>query len=339
MSQGPSGAVANDQKVCPGASWSKCEAVERPTAIKDLARVVVVTGVSSGIGHAIAKELIGKKFHVFGSVRKETDAQRLRDQFVEYFTPLLFDVTDEVAVQKAAAEVRSHMKEHTLLGLVNNAGIHVGLDATADLPLAKLRKQLEVNLVAQMSVIQAFLPLLGTDLTLNGKPGRILNNTSIYGSYTLPFMTAYAASKAALNALSEGLHCELKPFGIPVIVIAPGPIKTEIWEGAVQNAQCIGHHNSPFDPFVQYSHKVARALTEQPGWFLPASAVGRKVCKVLTKRSPALHYVITPNWCFNWFGPVCGPKRVVNAVVTRIFGLHKTLKRGKAQTGSSVHTD
>ncbi|CAK0786635.1 hypothetical protein CVIRNUC_009849 [Coccomyxa viridis] len=295
--------------------------------IVNIDRVVVVTGVSSGIGYGITKSLIAHQCHVFGSVRKEADAKRLQAEFGDFFTPLLFDVTDEEAVTRAAAEVRSRMKGHFLLGLVNNAGIHVGMDAVADLPISKLRKQLDVNLIAQVSVTQAFLPLLGTDLTLKGKPGKILNMSSIYGSYTLPFSSAYSASKAGLNAMSEGLRRELKPFGVDVVIIAPGPIQTEIWGDLVRNAEPTTKKGSVFNGYVQNAHRLSEQECSKPGWFWDSSVVGERIWKVLSSKSPPVHVVITPNWWLNWFGPTFFPRHLVDKEIARRFRMSRPHKK------------
>ncbi len=133
---------------------------------------VVVTGVSTGIGWGTTKVLIRNGLHVFGSVRKQADADRLTQEFGSAFTPLLFDITDEAAIQAAALLVRERLAGETLFGLVNNAGI-----ATAGplmhQPLEEFRHQIDVNLVGQLIVTRAFLPLLGTDRALKGDPGRI----------------------------------------------------------------------------------------------------------------------------------------------------------------------
>lgn len=133
---------------------------------------VVVTGVSTGIGWAAAKILVERGFRVFGSVRKETDAERLKKEFGAAFVPLLFDVTDEAAVRAAADSVREQLRGETLFGLVNNAGVAIPAPLLHQ-PIADFRKQVEINLVAQLLVSQAFLPLLGTDRSLKGKSGRI----------------------------------------------------------------------------------------------------------------------------------------------------------------------
>jgi len=164
---------------------------------------VVITGVSTGIGHASTKVLINRGFRVFGSVRRQEDADRLENEFGERFVPLLFDVTDEAAVQTAAETVGRHLGASTLDGLVNNAGIEV-TGPLAYLPVDQFREQLEVNLVGPLIVTKAFLPLLGSD------PARC------------SFSGAYSASKFGLEGFSESLRRELILFGIDVIIIRPG---------------------------------------------------------------------------------------------------------------------
>jgi len=199
---------------------------------------VVVTGVSTGIGWGIAKVMTAKGFRVFGSVRKQADADRLKAELGERFSSLLFDVTDEAAVGRGAAEVRAALNGERLWGLVNNAGIAVAgplLESTAE----EFRHQLEVNLVAPMMVIKAFAPLLGTDRALTGPPGRIVNISSVGGRFAAPFVGLYAASKHGLEGLSQSLRRELMLFGIDVIIVEPGLIVTnfgEVAAGAVLGA-------------------------------------------------------------------------------------------------------
>ena len=121
---------------------------------------VVITGASTGIGWATAKLLLDKGFRVFGSVRKQADADRLSSEFGANFTPLLFDVTDKGAVLSAARDVRATSNGETLAGLVNNAGIAVPgpvLELSAD----EFRRQMDVNVVGPIIATQAFGPLLG----------------------------------------------------------------------------------------------------------------------------------------------------------------------------------
>ena len=182
---------------------------------------VVVTGVSTGIGWGITKVLIEKGFRVFGSVRKTEDAERLSHEFGQQFVPLTFDVTDEPAVQAAAEQVREQLNGEILFGLVNNAGIAVPAplihQSTDD-----FRHQLEVNLVSVLIVTKAFVPLLGADRSLRGKPGRIVNISSVGGRNGGPFLGAYSASKHGLEGFSKSLRRELMLYGIDVIIVGPG---------------------------------------------------------------------------------------------------------------------
>src|SRR5215216_824039 len=194
---------------------------------------IVVTGVSTGIGWGITKVLIQKEFRVFGSVRKTQDAERLSKEFGSNFVPLIFDVTDEAAVQTAARQVREQLQGEKLFGLVNNAGIAVPAPlihmATDD-----FRHQLEVNLVSVLIVTKAFAPLLGVDRSLRGQPGRIINMSSVSGKSAYPFVGAYVTSKHGLEGFSETLRRELLLYGIDVIVVGPGPVATPIWDKAEQ---------------------------------------------------------------------------------------------------------
>ena len=188
---------------------------------------VLVTGVSSGIGLGTVRVLIGRGVRVFGSVRRQIDADRLQAELGEMFLPLIFDITDHEAVQRAAVQVRAALGGQRLSGLVNNAGVAVPAPLAAQ-PIADFRHQLEVNLVGPVIVTQAFLPLLGTDASLSGPPGRIVNISSIGARLSPPFLAAYAASKAGLEALSDSLRRELIPYGIDVLVVAPGSVNTGI---------------------------------------------------------------------------------------------------------------
>ena len=192
-------------------------------------RSVVVTGVSTGIGWAIAKVLTGRGFRVFGSVRKQSDADRLTNELGPEFYPLIMDVTDRDAVERAAKEVERQLGSATLAGLVNNAGIAVP-GPLLYLPLEDFRHQIEVNLVGPVSVTQAFAPLLGVDSKRPGAKGRVVNISSTGGKFGVPFLGAYVASKHGLEGLSDVLRRELLLFGIDVIVVGPGSVVTAMWD-------------------------------------------------------------------------------------------------------------
>ena len=181
----------------------------------------VVTGASTGIGRAIAKSLIDEGWRVFASVRKESDADKLRDALGEVLTPLIFDVTDEAGIARGADTVREALNGRTLNGLVNNAGIAVA-GPLRYIALDELQHQLNVNLFGVLRVTQAFLPMLGADKSYKGEPGRIINMSSVAGKIASPIMGPYSMSKHALEAFSDSLRRELMMHGIDVAVIAPG---------------------------------------------------------------------------------------------------------------------
>jgi hypothetical protein len=169
---------------------------------------VIVTGVSTGIGWGCVKVLIESGFRVFGSVRKQADAERLTKEFGPNFTPLIFDVTDKAAVAKAAKEVEAALGGETLAGLVNNAGVAV-LGPLMSLRIEEFEHQLAVNLTGPLIVTQAFKGLLGVDRSRRGAPGRIVMISSVGGKNAMPFLGPYCASKFGLEGMSESLRREL----------------------------------------------------------------------------------------------------------------------------------
>src|SRR5688500_9161604 len=183
---------------------------------------VVITGASTGIGRACAIDLDGRGFRVFAGVRKDEDGERLRSERPS-IEPLRIDVTDAGEIAAARDRVGEEVGERGLAGLVNNAGIAVP-GPLEHLPLDEIRRQLEVNVLGQIAVTQAFLPLLRT------ARGRIVNIGSIGGRVALPLLGPYAGSKHAMEGISDSLRRELRPWGIEVSLVRPGPIATEIWE-------------------------------------------------------------------------------------------------------------
>jgi NAD(P)-dependent dehydrogenase (short-subunit alcohol dehydrogenase family) len=242
---------------------------------------VVITGASTGIGWATAKLLLDRGFCVFGSVRKRADAERLKREFGANFTPLLFDVTDEAAVLAAAREVRAALDGETLFGLVNNAGIAVAgpvLELAAD----EFRRQMDVNVIGPIIATQAFGPLLGSDPSLKGPKGRIVMISSVAGKNGNPLTAAYAASKHAIEGLSESLRREMMLFGIDVIIIAPGPVKTPIWSKA-EEVDISAYRNSPFFPALERMRKFMQHLGEIG---LPPERIAERIAEALTSASP-----------------------------------------------------
>ena len=210
-----------------------------------LSSTAVITGVSTGIGYETARSLAGKGFHVFGSVRRAVDADRLKAELGDQFTPLQFDLRDAQAIRTAANLVRSSLRGQRLGALVNNASIAVG-GPLALQPIDEIRQQFEVNVIGTIAVTQAFIPLLGSDPSLDGNPGRIVNISSIGGRIGFPMMAAYAGTKFAIEGISESLRRELLVYGIDVIVIAPHSTNTPFLDKAEAQDFSI-YDNTPYE--------------------------------------------------------------------------------------------
>ena len=193
-------------------------------------KTVVITGCSTGIGYHLAKAYLAKGYEVFGSVRKETDADKLRTE-LPGITPLLFDVTDEAAIQTAAKSVEEKLAGRYLDLLINNAGVAVSGPLML-LDMEEMRKQFEINVFGLLRVTQLFLPLLGAVEKQLHPPGKIINISSVAGQLVFPFLGPYAASKHALEALSHSLRRELLPHGIQVVIVGPSGIKTPLWKSS-----------------------------------------------------------------------------------------------------------
>ena len=243
-----------------------------------MARAVLVTGASSGIGHAAALRLAGSGWRVFGGVRSEEDAERLRGHGVE---PLQLDVTDSVAIAAAAEAVGGELH-----GLVDNAGIAIAAPLEL-VPLDELRRQLEVNVVGQVAVLQAFLPLL------RRSQGRVVLVGSVGGRSALPFLGPYAASKHALEAIADSLRVELAPWWISVSIVEPASVKTAIWTKGAAQADLMRAGIS-HDRNELYAARIERfravALKRGPG--IDPDVVARAVEHALTASRPKARYLV-----------------------------------------------
>ena len=243
-----------------------------------MARAVLVTGASSGIGQASALRLAASGWRVFGGVRSQEDAERLREHGVE---PLQLDVTDSAAIAAAAEVVGGELH-----GLVDNAGIAIAAPLEL-VPLDELRRQLEVNVVGQVAVLQAFLPLL------RRSQGRVVLVGSVGGRSALPFLGPYAASKHALEAIADSLRVELAPWGIGVSIVEPASVKTAIWTRGAAQADVMRAGIS-HDRNELYAAQVERfravALKRGPG--IDPDVVAKAVEHALTASRPKPRYLV-----------------------------------------------
>ncbi len=276
---------------------------------------VVVTGVSTGIGWGCVKVLIAGGFRVFGSVRKQTDADRLSKELGANFAPLIFDVTDEAAVAAGAKRVEAALGGETLFGLVNNAGVSVP-GPLLNLKIDDFKRQLDINLAGQLIVTQAFAPLLGADRSRKGAPGRIVMISSVGGKNALPFLGAYCASKFGLEGMSESLRRELMIFGIDVIIVAPGAVATPIWDKA-DALDLTPFADSAYAPALA-TLKGAMVSGGRQG--LPPERIGEAVKAALTVLRPKTRYTVTPDPIQNLMVSIL-PKRTVDNMIARRLGL------------------
>jgi len=279
---------------------------------------VVVTGVSTGIGWGITKVLIQHGYRVFGSVRKQQDAERLTKEFGEAFVPVLFDVTDEAGVQAAARNVRALLNGETLFGLVNNAGIAFPAPLLHQ-PIADFRKQMEVNLIGQLIVTQAFVPLLGSDRSLHGNPGRVINISSVGGRNGAPFLGAYAASKHALEGLSETLRRELMLYGIDVIIIGPGGVATPIWD----KAEVVDLSMYENTDYAEPARRVQKYMIEDGRKGYPPEKIGEVTLHALTTAKPRVRYAVVPGNPIRNVIQGLLPKRTIDGIIAKNLGFKK----------------
>jgi hypothetical protein len=280
---------------------------------------VVVTGVSTGIGWGTTKVLVSKGFRVFGSVRKQADADRLQREFGGDFVPLMMDITDSNAVHQAAQKVGAMIGDRNLMGLVNNAGIVVSGPLLYLRP-SEYRRQLDVNMVAPLVVIQAFAPLLGTDRERQGPTGRIVNITSSGAKVPIPLLGAYSSSKCGLEGMSDVLRLELMLFGIDLIMIEPGFVNTTMYDKGEKEDL------SEFKP-TEYWNAVQNfqkfIVAEGRAGFSP-ERLGEAVHLALSTPKPKARYAVIKQRFKNWTLPRLLPARMLDAVVANQLGfIHK----------------
>jgi NAD(P)-dependent dehydrogenase (short-subunit alcohol dehydrogenase family) len=276
---------------------------------------VLITGASTGIGRACAEHLDSLGFAIFAGVRKQSDADSLRGGGSGRTQPLMLDVTDSESIVSAMRSV-DEAAPAGLAGLVNNAGIAVGgpLEFVA---LDDWRRQLEVNFIGQIAVIQAALP------ALRKARGRIVNMTSIGGRLASPFVGPYNASKYALEAITDSLRLELRRFGIDVAAVEPGAVATPIWDkGRAEAEQATA--NMPEQAMQLYRAGIEAlpkliAQAERSG--VPPLEVARAVEHALTASRPKTRYVVGRDAKVRLLLTRLLPTRVMDRVVVRAMGI------------------
>ena len=282
-------------------------------------RSVLVTGVSTGIGKAIAEELLNNEFIVIGSVRKESDGEDLKKRFEENFYPVKFDVTKKQEIQNAKDEVEKILADRNsyLSCVINNAGIALG-GPVRYLDVDIFRKQFEVNFFGLIEVTKTFLDLL-IDHNSYKMKNKIINIGSISGKRSYPFVGPYTASKHALEGFTDALRRELLIHDVDVVLIQPGPIRTPIWDKAPKIED---------NPFLKTEYEIPLRKFNK-GYIklgvdgYSPTIIGNKIVEVMNTNKPRTRYVITPKIFKNYLIPGFLPDRWVDRLTGKMLGLLK----------------
>ncbi|MEQ9315768.1 MAG: SDR family oxidoreductase [Henriciella sp.] len=281
-------------------------------------KTVVITGASTGIGRAASEYLASQGWKVFAGVRKHSDGEPLKKAHSN-IQPVILDVAKPDQVKAAVETVVKALEGKTLDGLVNNAGI-ANMGPLALQPMDQFEQHFEVNVFGLMRATQAFLPLLGMDTSRSGEPGRIVNITSVGGRLSAPFLGAYAATKHAVEAITDSLRRELMVYGIDAIAIGPGAVKTPIWDKAEDMNKNQPYANTVWaEPIEKFADVMLKGGREG----LDPKVIGETIEKALSDSSPKARYAPVPNKLTNWTIPTLLPKRMVDKVMAKRYGLSK----------------
>lgn len=247
---------------------------------------VLITGASTGIGEASALLLDKLGFQVIAGVRKKGDGDLLKQKASAKLSYVIIDVTDQASIMAAFDTVKTGLGDDGLVGLVNNAGISVA-GPLEFLPVLELRRQFEVNVFGYFTVTQTFLPLIRQG------HGRIVNISSIGGRIAEPMLGPYAASKFALEALSDSMRIELRPWKIRVSLIEPGSVLTPIWDKSVSHAKQIVDNLPPqarqlYDPLFNAMLRFGEKISKSG---ITAQKVAEAVAHALTAKRPKTRYL------------------------------------------------
>jgi NAD(P)-dependent dehydrogenase (short-subunit alcohol dehydrogenase family) len=282
------------------------------------ARSIVITGASTGIGEACALRLDGMGFRVFAGVRKDADGAALRAKASDRLTPVRIDVTDAASIAAARDVVAAAVGDAGISGIVNNAGVAIAAPVEC-VPVDELRQQLEVNVIGQVAVTQAFMPLLRV------QRGRVVFMGSIAGRMSTPFLSPYAASKHALEAIADALRIELRPWKMHVAIVEPGSIKTPIWDKTDAMADRMDRQLTPeghrlYDAAIVTMRKFAADAGARG---IPADAVAKDVVHALTARRPKTRYIVGTDAHLQAILRVVVPDRLLDTLVERQLGLKR----------------
>lgn len=280
-------------------------------------QTILITGASTGIGFGAAGAFAKAGYFVIATVRSEADARRLVEQLGPNVHPVLCDVTNHEHVVALPARVNELTGNEQLDGLINNAGIVARPGPVELQKMEDIRAQFEVNVFGLISVTMAMLPLLGTSPDLPNHSGRIINISSVGGLVASPYLAAYVSTKHAVEGFSHSLRRELRLFGIKVIIVGPGSIKTEIWNKNRASATN-PFHGTPYDTSFAKFVKVAQQ-TEKSG--ATPDEIGAFLVKVFETPKPKARYAFVRGRFLNWTLPASLPHLWLDSLLARLMAL------------------
>jgi len=260
--------------------------------------IIVVTGTSTGIGNATAKELASRGFYVLAGVRREIDAEAIRAENIE---PIMLDITNEKHISNLIKRINENYNKRPLKALINNAAIEINAPVEV-LALSEWRRQFEVNFFGQVAMIQALLPALFKS------QGTIVNISSIGGKAAMAGYGPYASTKFALEGMSDSLRRELEPFGIKVIVVLPGGVATLMSAQVRSKAEKITKAMTPeqrnrYGGLMNAMVSLAESYIKNA---VPAEKAGKIIADILSIKKPRARYTI---------GSDAGTMRILNWIL------------------------
>jgi NAD(P)-dependent dehydrogenase (short-subunit alcohol dehydrogenase family) len=280
---------------------------------------VLITGVSTGIGHAAAAAFVAAGYRVFGTLRQPSELQAAALEWGSAFHGLVLDVTDAAAIQAGVAEVEQALGGQLLHALINNAGIALPGPFAEQDPEA-VRKMFEVNFFGALAMTRACLPLLGVGAPAGQQRGRVINVSSGAGQIGIPFLAGYVATKHALEGFSHALRRELTPWKIPVIIVGPGNVRTPIWDKA-GSEDAYGHttYGAAYATFVRFMR-----AGEAKG--MASEQIAAVLLEAVRTKAPKVRYAPVAQKFANWTLPRLLPHRLLDAMLTKGMGLQAAPK-------------
>ena len=252
-------------------------------------KYIVITGVSTGIGYELADKLSREGYYIIGTVRQALQGETLRKNLTDNFDYVLLDLEDESSLDSFADRIVEKLEGNGIFCLINNAGAAMGGPMML-LSYEQLHRQMAINFYSIFRVSNALLPWLGAGFQSDYPPGLIINISSVSGIFNTPFLGPYCISKHAVESMSDIYRRELAIFGIKLVVIQPGPLKTPIWGKSVPKEN--PYINTDFETVY---HELSSQIERAEKSALPVERISKLVMSILQKKNPRNRYLLTRN--------------------------------------------